>query len=376
VSINKLLKKYKAQENKNKPNDVLPPKVNQDVPAVAKHWHMKAKWARRKEGAEMGKKKFTVDPKIYEGVRAGLAAARAKQAGKKPVGSKTICMDIERVNQRLFTLPDFLEEHQVHTAAVSLNGTNCVESRDFTISGNILNWVSDRKLYKSDVIGVRYSLLELGSVPFVPVTSFQAINGIPIQSLNKSLGGLAEKLSRVESALKTDTKSLKRKLADVELTVESLDTDYDDVLHQVGAINESVNNLEELAVQEMAVEEAEVEEPQAEEDEEMIAPGVKVWHRLSEEGPWIVVQPTVLNVNSRQEGGDENRFKQSYVELAWTVQTPDGVRDFAEVVLTTRTPKKASMSWSKKIAIGVAGVATAAAVVHAPLILKLLGLIQ
>lgn len=408
-----LLRKYEATESKEHPNDVLPRKIKLDVCKEAKDaairfkklredretiWKISSTPARNTYYVDVApanvgeiverckeqfkKKSFVeesgdvmansklfsnkrtppgVDPKVYEGVRIGLHAVKQRQLKELKKASKTVCLDVGRVDQRLFTLPDTLEDAQADSATVVLNGTACVAGRDYTISGNIINWVSDRKLYGSDSLAVRY-LTPGAEIPYAPTSTFSGLNG----------------LKKDSCASESIVKKLETRIAELEATVEALDTDYDD-LH---------SSLTDISYE---LEEAKKEDPEPEEnvevlteadvigeEEDVIAPGMKVYHRLSGEGPWIVVQPTVLNISSRQEHDEGNVLRQSYVECAWTVQTDDGIMDYPEVVLTTRAPKvkKSFWTWKKVTAAVVGGSTLVAGIVHAPLILQLLGLIH
>jgi len=366
-------------ENKKKPNDVLPPKIVQGDAVVVQTRKL------MKGGEEMANKKlfntvvkacekefgkrgprpapWGVDNKVYEGVRVGLQAVKARNSPIKSDDSKTACLDVERWNQRIFTLPDTLNDEQAASAMVSMSGNPCMEGRDYTISGNVLNWLSDRNLYKSDIIAVRW-LLDAGveTTALRPAIMFNAVN-----RLEKKLNARVDSIEKAASA----------RMAEIELTVETLDDDYNEINGQVGGIGAAVSALEDSAIEADADAEEEVElTTEPEEEEEMIEAGVKVYHRLSDEGPWIVVQPTVLTINTKQEDRDGDTYKHGFVENAWTVQTDDGTKDYPEVVLTTRKPKAVGMSWPKKIALGVGGVVVAAAVVHFPLLLQLIGAIN
>lgn len=302
-----------------------------------------------------------VDDKVWTGVLVGLNAMRVRNT---PPEGKVAHLPIDRHNQRMFKLPDTLEENESAGATVVLNGVHCVVDRDYAISGNILNWVSARSLFMADSLAVRYHL-GAGSAPVtVPAVTPSYVN---IRDHSNVIKTAATKVINLEKAVEDSVKMLEQRMAELETVTASVSTDIDSVAAEVADIGSTLSEIEEK--------EEDTQDIQKE-DEEMIAPGAKVWHRLTGEGPWIVVQNTVLNINSRQEGGEENRFKTSYVELAWTVQTEDGVRDFPEVVLTMRKPKAESMSLVKKLAIGACAVTTVAAIVHAPLLIKLLGLLQ
>ncbi len=291
-----------------------------------------------------------IDPKIYHGVRVGMNAMKTRQIGLINKGSKTVCVSPDRHDQRLLSLGRVLDDAQANAATVALNGSLCVEGRDYSISGSVLNWVSDRKLYSSDVIAVRYPLIAGVTGTAVAPTGVLSATAVTLQEVNKIVTALAEKV-----AVRT---------AELEVAVESLDTDLQAATFAAKA---EIEELEELEVVETPIEE----------EEDMIEAGVKVYHRLSDDGPWIVVQPTVLNIKSREEGGAENAFKAGFVELAWTVQTQDGVRDFPEVVLTTRVPKKERFWTWKKVTGAVIGASVlVGSIVHAPLILSMLGIIH
>lgn len=316
-----------------------------------------------------------VDEKVWKGVLVGLGAMRARTKVK---ASKTVCFDIERTDQRLFNLPATLDEEQAENSTVVLNGTECVYGRDFRISGSILNWISERKLYRSDSVAIRYA------DPTVrpPKLNVRPVSGGSLGLVDPSaVSDLDARVNRLETSAANAFKKLNERMAEIDSLIESLDGDVENLVGSVRDLNYYVTEDEEHTEKAEDVEvcaedtNAIASLPEKEEDD-MIESGVKVWHRLNGDGPWIVVQPTVLDINSRIEGGMENQYKKSYVEVAWTVQTEDGVRDFPEVVLTTRKPKEKTMPFWKKAGIALGVVATTAAVVHAPLILKLLGLLQ
>lgn len=314
-----------------------------------------------------------VDEKVWKGVLVGLNAMKAKSKTK---ATRTICLDIERVAQRLFTLPIPLDEDQAAGSVVVLNGTQCVYGRDYRITGNILNWISDRKLYKSDAIAVRFT------DPTVkpPKLNVRPVSGGRIGLVDTNeVKDLDDRVALLETLRVEDFKKIYQRLAEHDSVLGSIDSDIDRIDGDVESLVNTVTTLNNHITEQTDVETEDVEAIAAlpeKEDDDMIEPGVKVWHRLSGEGPWIVVQNTVLDINSRVEGGLDNAYKKSYVEVAWTVQTEDGVRDFPEVVLTTRKPKEQKMSLWKKLGIGLGVAATTAVVVHAPLILKLLGWLQ
>jgi len=310
-----------------------------------------------------------VDEKVWKGVLVGLNAMKSRS---KPKASKTVCLDIERCDQRLFTLPAALDDEQAEGSTAVLNGVPCVYGRDYRISGNVLNWISDRKLYRSDAIAIRFT----DPTVKAPKLNVRPVSGGRIGLVDPTLvDSLNARVSTLEASASEQFKKINERMAEVDSVIESLDGDVEGLIGTVAVLNDRVT--EQIKVEEVTEEAADAIAALPEkEDDDMIEPGVKVWHRLSNEGPWIVVQPTVLNINSRVEGGMDNAFKSSYVEVAWTVQTEDGVRDFPEVVLTTRKPKEQKMSIWKKIGIGLGVAATTAAVVHAPLILKLLGVLQ
>ncbi len=278
-----------------------------------------------------------VDQKVWKGVLVGLTAFHAR---KGP--GKTVSINIDRYDQRLFTLPTSLDDAAVETATVVLNGRPCVLNRDYTISGNLFNWVADRKLVSSDAIAIRYKRI-------TPPLNIPA--EVPCSSSDEEILGALSKISARVAELETVVE-------DVSNTVDTVAEPQEADVYTETCDTETTATLTEK------------------EDVEMIEQGTKVWHRLTGEGPWIVIQNTVLNIKSRQEGGEEGRNKSSFVELAWSVQTDDGIRDFPEVVLTSRPPKKVGWSWPKKVALGMSAVLTTAAIVHAPTLLKLAGLIQ
>jgi hypothetical protein len=382
-----MLKSHGMLENKKNPNSVLPKKIEQGFSELGKAGLKAMKGGEEMANKNLFKKKdfntivnacerefgkreptktpWGIDSKVYEGVRAALQlqAVKARNTVGRSNDNKTAVLDVERWDQRIFTLPDTLTEEQASSATVAMSGNPCMENRDYTISGNILNWTSDRTLNCSDALAVRW-LLDAG-------VEHQAVRpSLMFNAVNRLEKKLTEKVDSME-------KRTSERLAEIELSVETLDEDYNEVSNQVGALGEAVSLLEDSAAfVELAVSEEEEVTLEPEEEEEMIEAGVKVYHRLSDEGPWIVVQPTVLTINTKQDDKAGETFKHGFVENAWTVQTEDGTKDYPEVVLTTRKPKAKGMSLPKKIALGVGGVIVAAAVVHAPLLLQLIGAIN
>jgi len=277
-----------------------------------------------------------VDEKVWNGVNVGLAAMhRRAQLAKHADQNKAIFLKIDRRDQRLFSLgKQTFDENSAKETILILNGSRCVYGRDYQVTDNTLNWVADRPLYTTDAIAFSGRATRTGH----PVPVSAKIDRDLMEALVEVEGRLGERITTLEN----NHESIISGLENVTATLFDETDTYGDVAPTT---------------------------TQGEE-EDMIEPGIKVWHRLTNEGPWIIVQSTVLNIKSTPEGGDENYRKQSFVELAWSVQTEDGVRDFPEVVLTSREPKKKGLSWPKKIGLGLAGVAVTASVVHAPLIVQ------
>jgi hypothetical protein len=359
-------------------------KIRQDVGDLAMQLHHQQRLLkRRKSGDEMAnnklfqtggpvkkmfiKKAFIkevdpphgVDHRVYAGVRAGLAAMKARQISDIKKGSNTFCLSPTRTSQRIFVMPATLDDAQAAMACVALNGVVCVDGRDYSISGNSLNWTSDRTLYTSDAIAVRYPLVADADADVTVSEGGMNISAEPVvtlEAVSKLVGDLEEKLTV--------------RTAELAMALESIDTDLKAATFAAEA------EIEELEAEEVVDEPEEViEEP--EEEEDMIAPGMKVYHRLTGEGPWIVVQPTVLNIASRQEHAEGNVLKSSFVECAWTVQTDEGIMDYPEVVLTICAPKKKKFWTWKKVTAAIFGASTlVAGIVHAPVILQFFGLIH
>jgi hypothetical protein len=273
-----------------------------------------------------------------------MRAMRARQQGRKN-GSTTVELDIDRYDKRIFTLPGVLDEYQTDGATVVLNAHPCKADVDYSILGDTLNWRSDRKLRKTDCLIIRYPLNEDALPPFVETVQE------PVYSVTWS--GPAD-YTTVDSS-------------DVDsIDVESLDICEGPRCEDTEDADEDVEYLTEG-------------EELPEEEEEMIESGIRVWHRLTNKGPWIVIQPSTLRVRSSQSsGGDENRVNDTFVERAWTVQTDKGIEDFPEVLLTTREPdveeaKSGCKSLARYVAIGFIVSLVSFGVVNAQWIAHLLG---
>lgn len=343
---------------------------------VGKH---KRGGAMRCNGSPLG-----IDDKVYEGVLVGMQAMKARRNGSDYRSSRTLPLDIKRNDQRLFNLPDVLTEDRADCATVVLNGTTC-SRKDWSISGNVFNWTSKRKLSKkTDALAIRYLL---GDVKPAPVNRRAWNINKSIDNYKKVVGSTDNWFQEVERRLRDAERKQKgfsdqiaQHVGNLAGRVDAVEAEVEDICNEVACVASGVWHLEQAA--EKDVEELTLENiaELAKEADDVVEPGRKVWHRLTGEGPWIVVQNTVLNISSYQgAGGDEQRIKQSLVDTAWTVQTDNGLEDYPDVVLTTKKPKKEEKkgwSWPKRIFAFLGVTSVTAAIVHAPMLAKLLGLLQ
>jgi hypothetical protein len=254
--------------------------------------------------------------------------------------TRTAWLPVERADQRLFKLPEALGESKAPFVIVVLNGYPCKAGNDYEITGSAFNWVSNRKLRQTDGLAVRYPLED---VPHLKV----------------DLKG--PKIVVQEKERETTTKTFRWSLTqhptvEVRLTSEEA---------QEAPEEPEVDVVEEQ------------QEQQEEEDMIPIEEGVKVWHRMTDEGPWIVIQRSTLKLRSSLAGGNNvNTYHDTFCETAWTVQTEDhGMVDFPEVVLTTKPPhaEPKKMALWKKLALVVGASGIAFGIVNAQWIAQLMG---
>jgi len=233
-----------------------------------------------------------------------------KKRGESGMGTTTLHLDIDRFGQSIFKLKDYLTESQAQGATVVLNGTTKKYGVDYTICDNTLNWLSGRTLGNTDALIIRYphagwstatgkdSIAVGGPTVWVPEAKSEPVDFVGYSNLHGHSITANEGIACTVTVTEDDGMKVN------ETSCEDLYT---------------------------AVET---------EEEEMIEPGVKVWHRMTNEGPWIVIQSATLRVRSSQRaGGEEQRVNDTFVESAWTVQTDEGIEDYPEVVLTTKRPR-------------------------------------
>lgn len=283
------------------------------------------------------------DHQVYEGVQIGMRAMKMKNKHKM-TESSTVFLPIDRVDQRVLKLPDTLGDDRAPFTTVVLNGNPCVAGQDYEISGNVLNWVSQRKLRPTDGLAMRY--------PLQPVP-------------------------HIKTSLKApDIKVTEKPKSDWQIRVwREVEKPKDSYVDPwAGAIPVNPHTFEPLV--KLQAEEPEVDEELEEyfeteqENADMIPieEGSKVWHRMTDEGPWIVIQRSTLKIRSSLAGGNnESVYKDSFCETAWTVQTEDqGMVDFPEVVLTTKPPRDEpkKMALWKKVLLGAGATGLAFGVIQ------------
>lgn len=305
-------------------------------------------------GFERQKTPLNFDHQVYDGVRVGMKAMRMKAMNEAALGVKlhtsTAWLAIKRGDHRIFKLPVVLEDGQIPFVTVVLNGEPC-GAGDYKITGNTFNWVSPRKLRATDGLAVRYPLQ---SVPHVRVTP-------KTYSPDDFILRIAPRVEPKPFPVSQ---------------WNPLEVDEDICIPMRAQIKEAVVEAMAEVCEEPDVEYVDVN--YTEEDDVMpIEEGVKVWHRMTKEGPWIAVQRSVLKIRSSLAGGGtENTYNDSFVETAWTVQTDDqGMVDYPAVMLTTKNPapaKKKMALWKKFLLLsGASGIAFA--IVNAQWIATLLG---
>jgi hypothetical protein len=249
--------------------------------------------------AEEREAKMRQQENMLDAVRIGLHAWQVKEMKKT---GRVIVLSPERRDQRVFKIASGGENISGRSVVV-LNGQVCQEGVDYDITYSpsictsyeyaTLNWLSPkRKLRKTDQIAVSF-VVENDDVGFSKENT---------HTLTVTDG-------------ETDVKFEVEAIEDVVSLVPCTEEDYEELLEQ--------EEVKEDTVEEQVV----------------IEPGVEVWHRLTGQGPWIVIQPCVLKVSSKQiAGGIDHRVNETFVEAAWTVQTDEDLKDYPEVVLTTEEP--------------------------------------
>jgi len=348
---------------------------------------------------------YGIDPRIYEGVKIGLRAMKTKEALKHSKSSKTVCFDIQRAGQSIFVLPYKLEDFQIYKAQVVLNGQP-VASNSYSISEQTLNWKSDRRLKRTDSVAIKYPVVDSAKLVDIHKKKLSGTLGTYIKtdkcpcksckaesSLTSAYSALTEatgKLTQVVDNLSVATAVDKGTVTSGDggdgggvggnggaVIVTSITTPVD---HVVGIPWHPLYDDEDVC---LPVRDKEPKEPEEPKEEEMAMtfekePGAKVWHRLTGDGPWIIIQAAVLTIKSSQKaGGDEARVNSTFVETAWTVQTADGIKDFPDVVLTTKSPKKdVAPYWTplRKTIAGIGAGLLAFGIVNAQWIAQLLNI--
>lgn len=273
-----------------------------------------------------GKKKYE---SISNAVRIGMQAYKVRKMNQSD--KNVTIISPSRKDQRVFPLCE-LKDVDTSKVHVVLNGIDCKEGRDFLIATSpvegcpVLHWTAENiTLYKTDQLAIGFGGTPTVEVPEPVKVDTEISSSEPTAMKDVVSVGLVETTSANHSA--------------GSVTITSTDTPA-----WSSDLDEEVEDIDE---------------------------GAFVYHRLTGEGPWIVVQPCTLKVTSSQgAGGNPDRVNETYVESAWTVMTGTGLADFPEVVLTLDAPEpeaqKPFISDGVKTALKLGLVAATVLIVYIP----------